>query len=338
MDRIVIWSADRGAKQVKATTRDACETRGKRSSPAAAARRWARRQAGEFRAGSAPAANHGADAADDTRGNRLDGVAEDGGRARPGVGQRERRGRRGRRWLLVALLLAAWGLLATVVASAILLAALPGVGDAQHRVDAVLQRHGGRAVGVPPPAKVAAAVVAVEDRRFYAHHGVDPQSLLRVAWAGLHGGQGDQGDQGGSTITQQLAKRIYTGERGGVLVKLAQIGLAIKLERQYTKEQILAMYLDAAYFGDGRWGVVRASEGYFGKPPQRMSWGETSMLAGLVQAPSADDPRIHLATAERRQRHVLDRLVANGTLDRAQADAAGRRMAAEAKALAFRTV
>jgi hypothetical protein len=265
----------------------------------------------------------------------LDGVAEDRGVARPGVGQRERRGRRGRRWLLVALLLAAGGLLATVVASAILLAALPGVGDAQHRVDVILQEHGGSAVAVPPPAKVAAAVIAVEDRRFYAHHGVDPQSLLRVAWAGLHGGQGDQG---GSTITQQLAKRIYTGDRGGVLVKLAQIGLAIKLERRYSKEQILAMYLDAAYFGDGRWGVVKASEGYFGKPPSRMNWGEASMLAGLVQAPSADDPRIHLATAERRQRHVLDRLVANGTLDRVQADAAGSRMAAEAKALGFRTV
>jgi hypothetical protein len=135
----------------------------------------------------------------------LEGVAQDGGRARPGVGQREGRGRRGRRWLLVALLLAAWALLATVVASAILLAALPGVGDAQHRVDVILKQHGGRAIGVPPPAKVAALVVAVEDRRFYAHHGVDPQSLLRVAWAGLRGGRGDQG---GSTITQQLAKRI----------------------------------------------------------------------------------------------------------------------------------
>ena len=258
-------------------------------------------------------------------------MAEDGGRARPGVGERERRGRR---WLLAALLRAAWGLRARVVVSAIRRAALPEGGDAPHRVDVLLQQHGGIAVGAPPPARVAAAVVAVEDRRFHSHHGVDPQSLLRVAWAGLRGGQGDQG---GSTITQQLAKRIYTGDRGGVMVKLAQVGLAFKLERQYSKEQILAMYLDAAYFGDGRWGVVRASEGYFNKPPDRLNWGEASMLAGLVQAPSADDPRIHLATAERRQRHVLDRLVANGTLDRAQADAAGREMAAEAKALGFRT-
>ena len=264
----------------------------------------------------------------------MDGVAEEGGRARSGVGQRERRRRRGRHRLLVALLTVAWVLLAAVVASALLLAALPGVGDARHRVDVILQQNGGRAVGVPPPAKVAAAVVAVEDRRFYAHRGVDPQSLLRVAWAGLRGGQGDQG---GSTITMQLAKRVYTGDRGGLLVKLRQVGLAIKLERQYSKEQILAMYLDDAYFGDGSWGVVRASEGYFGKPPDRLSWGEASMLAGLVQAPTADDPRVHLATAERRQRHVLDRLVADGTLTRAQADAAARGMAAEAKALGFRT-
>ncbi len=244
-----------------------------------------------------------------------------------------RRGR-GRRCLLIAALTAVWLLLAAAIASAILLAALPGVGDAQSRVAALLREHGGRSAGLPPPSRVAESVVAVEDRRFYAHHGIDPQSLLRVAWAGLRGGGGDQG---GSTISQQLAKRVYTGDRGSVMVKLAQLGLAIKLERRWSKEQILGMYLDAAYFGDGRWGVVRASEGYFGKPPQRLSWAEASLLAGLVQAPSAYDPRTHLAAAERRQRHVLDRLVATGTLSRAQADAAARRMAAEARRLGFTT-
>jgi membrane peptidoglycan carboxypeptidase len=252
------------------------------------------------------------------------------GEARPAA---PRRGR-GRRRLLVAALAAVWLLLAAAIVSAILLAALPGVGDAQSRVAAILREHGGRSAGLPPPSRVAESVVAVEDRRFYAHHGIDPQSLLRVAWAGL---RASGGDQGGSTITQQLAKRIYTGDRGGVMVKLAQLGLATKLERRWSKEQILGMYLDAAYFGDGRWGVVRASEGYFGKPPQRLSWAEASLLAGLVQAPSAYDPRTHLAAAERRQRHVLDRLVATGTLNRAQADDAARRMAAEARRLGFTT-
>jgi membrane peptidoglycan carboxypeptidase len=253
------------------------------------------------------------------------------GEARPAA---PRRGR-GRRRLLVAALAAVWLLLAAAIVSAILLTALPGVGDAQSRVAAILREHGGRSAGLPPPSRVAESVVAVEDRRFYAHHGIDPQSLLRVAWADL---RASGGDQGGSTITQQLAKRIYTGDRGGVMVKLAQVGLAIKLERRWSKEQILGMYLDAAYFGDGRWGVAQASEGYFGKPPQRLSWGEASLLAGLVQAPSAYDPRTHLAAAEHRQRHVLDRLVATGTLSRAQADAAARRMAAEARRLGFTTV
>ena len=252
------------------------------------------------------------------------------GEARPAA---PRRGR-GRRRLLVAALAVVWLLLAAAIVSAILLAALPGVGDAQSRVAAILREHGGRSAGLPPPSRVAESVVAVEDRRFYAHHGIDPQSLLRVVGAGL---RASGGDQGGSTITQQLAKRIYTGDRGGVMVKLAQLGLAIKLERRWSKEQILGMYLDAAYFGDGRWGVVRASEGYFGKPPQRLSWAEASLLAGLVQAPSAYDPRTHLAAAERRQRHVLDRLVATGTLSPAQADDAARQMAAEARRLGFTT-
>jgi membrane peptidoglycan carboxypeptidase len=268
----------------------------------------------------------------------LDRSVDEVGHARPdGEAHPAEPGRRrGRHWLRVAALLAAWLLLAAVITSAVLLAALPGVGDAQSRVAAILQQHGGRRVGVPPPSRVAESVVAVEDRRFYAHHGIDPQSLVRVAWAGLRAS--GAGDQGGSTITQQLAKRIYTGDRGGVLGKLAQLGLAIKLERRYSKTEILGMYLDAAYFGDGRWGVVQASEGYFGKPPQRLSWGEASLLAGLVQAPSAYDPRTHLAAAERRQRHVLDRLVAVGTLTQTQASTAARRMAAEAKRLGFTTV
>jgi membrane peptidoglycan carboxypeptidase len=269
-------------------------------------------------------------------GGRLDRAVEDVRHAGEGdAPPAEPRRGRGRRWLLVAALATAWLLLAAAIASAILLAALPGVGDAQSRVAAILRQHGGRSAGLPPPSRVAESVVAVEDRRFYAHHGIDPQSLLRVAWADLRASGG--GDQGGSTITQQLAKRVYTGDRGGVMVKLAQVGLAIKLERRWSKEQILGMYLDAAYFGDGRWGVVQASQGYFGKPPQRLSWGEASLLAGLVQAPSAYDPRTHLAAAERRQRHVLDRLVATGTLSRAQADAAARRMAAEARRLGFTT-
>jgi membrane peptidoglycan carboxypeptidase len=239
---------------------------------------------------------------------------------------------RGRRVALVVLLAGSMAVTA-VIAGVVLLAATPGVGDAQGRVAAILREHGGRSVGLPPPSRVAESVVAVEDRRFYAHHGVDPQSLVRVVWAGLRGG-GWQ-DQGGSTISQQLAKRLYTGAGGGLWGTLEQVGLAIKLDWRYSKAQILRMYLDSVYFGDGHWGVVQASQGYFGKPPARLSWGEASLLAGLVQAPSAYDPRVHLAAAEHRQHHVLDRLVAAGALRRAQANAASRRLAAEAGKLGF---
>ena len=249
--------------------------------------------------------------------------------------RRARTLRRVRRAALVAVLLAAGLVVAAVIAGAVLLAAVPGVGDAQGRVAAILREHQARSVGLPVPSRVAESVVAVEDRRFYAHHGVDPQSVVRVVWAGLRG-RGWQG-QGGATITQQLAKRLYTGDRGGLWGTLDQVGLAIKLERHYSKTQILRMYLDSVYFGDGHWGVVQASEGYFGEPPARLGWGEASLLAGLVQAPSAYDPKAHLAAAEYRQRHVLDRLVAAGILRRAQADSASRRLAAEAGRLGFAT-
>jgi membrane peptidoglycan carboxypeptidase len=254
------------------------------------------------------------------------------------VADRTPQGRRRRwhRWALAAGMSAGCLAVVVVVAAVVSLAALPGVGDAQGRVAAILREHGSRPLDSPLPSRVARAVVAVEDQRFYAHHGVDPQSVARVAWAGVTS-RGHR-DEGGSTITQQLAKGVYTGDRGGPLAKAEQVGLALKLEQRYSKAQILEMYLETVYFGAGHWGVVQASEGYFGKPPQRLSWGEASLLAGLVQAPSADDPRVHLAAAERRQRHVLDRLVATGVLSRTAADAAGRQFAVEAAQLGFTTV
>ena len=248
----------------------------------------------------------------------------------------ERRRERRRRRVLVGLLIAGCLAVTAMLGAMVLLSTLPGVGDAQARAAAIVREHDGRPVRLPLPVRVASSVVAVEDRRFYAHHGVDLRSVARVMWSGLLG-RGFQ-DQGGSTISQQLAKRLYTGDHSGLGVKLRQVGLAIKLERRYSKAEILRMYLDAVYFGGGHWGVARASEGYFGKPSARLSWGEASLLAGLVQAPSSYDPTVHLAAAERRQRHVLDRLVAAGVLSRAQADTASRQLASEARRLGFRTV
>jgi membrane peptidoglycan carboxypeptidase len=224
---------------------------------------------------------------------------------------------------------------ATVAAVAlwVWLALLPGVGDAPARAAAIMRAHHTRAVQVPASARIARAVVAVEDQRFYSHRGIDSHSLLRVAIHTLSG----SGDQGGATIDQQLAKLLYTGDRHDAAGKVEQLGLAFKLDHHYSKATLLNLYLNVTYWGDNHWGIAQASRGYFDKPPAALSWREASLLAGLLQAPSAYDPRGHLQAAQRRQRHVLDRLVATGTLSRTQADGAYRDLAHEAASHGFQT-
>jgi membrane peptidoglycan carboxypeptidase len=254
-----------------------------------------------------------------------------------GHDEREAKPRR-RRWgraVLIALgAIVCLGVLA-LLAGIALLTSLPGVSDAQDRTAAILESNHAVSVGLPLPSRLASSIVAVEDHRFYAHHGIDLPSVGRVAWAAVT--RRGTATQGGSTITMQLAKRLYTGDKGGWTLKVRQMGLAIKLEQRYTKTQILQMYLDSLYFGAGHWGAVQASEGYFHKPPQDLTWGEASLLAGLVQAPSLYDPHVHLSLAEQRQHHVLDRLVATGLLSRTQALAAGRSFQSEASQLGFGT-
>jgi penicillin-binding protein 1A len=192
---------------------------------------------------------------------------------------------------------------------------LPGVGDAPRRVRAELRAHHGTPLAALP-ARAAAAVVAVEDGRYWHHGAVDPQAVGRALVDTVaHPGR----DAGGSTIAQQLAKVLYVGGAHGPVATLRAIGLAFKLEHRYTKAQILGMYLDSVYLGQGHWGFEAASEGYFGVPARRLSWGEASLLAGLPQAPSADDPVTHFAAARARLREVLRRLVATGRLSAAQA-------------------
>jgi membrane peptidoglycan carboxypeptidase len=128
-------------------------------------------------------------------------------------------------------------------------------------------------------------------------------------------------DPGGSTIAQQLAKQLY-GHGSGLGETLREVGLGVKLSLRYTKPQILDMYLNAVYYGHGYWGDVAAANGYFGRAPYALDWAQASLLAGLPQAPSAYDPLEHLQLAKERQHHVLDRLVANGYLTKAEANAA----------------
>jgi len=164
------------------------------------------------------------------------------------------------------------------------------------------------------------AVVAVEDEHFYSN------VLLNIfdgaARAGLTALR-RRGDPGGSTIAQQLAKQLYPSG-GGFGSTLAQVGLGLKLSLSYSKSRILEMYLNAIYFGNGYWGYATACRGYFGVSPDRLSWAEAAILAGLPQAPSDYDPVTHYALAKQRQHEVLNQLVANHVLTAAQSAAAYR--------------
>jgi membrane carboxypeptidase/penicillin-binding protein PbpC len=223
-------------------------------------------------------------------------------------------GRRVRRALLIVVLV----IVALLAAGAGLLWSLPSVGDAPARVRSVLAEHHGTAIGVPPPTRLGEAVVAVEDRYFYSNFVINILfGAGRAALATLR----TSGDPGGSTITQQLAKQLY-GKGSGLAGVLRQIGLAVKLSLSYSKPQILTMYLNAIYFGNGYWGCAAAARGYFHTSPYRLTWAEASMLAGLPQAPSAYDPIEHLELAKERQLEVLNQLVATHVLTPREAEAA----------------
>ncbi|MDA8049896.1 MAG: transglycosylase domain-containing protein [Rhodospirillales bacterium] len=181
-------------------------------------------------------------------------------------------------------------------------------------------KHGIGYPGPPAPARFAEALVATEDHRFYSpvDPGIDPVAVLRVILGRITG----HGGQGGSTIEQQLAKMLYTPGRTGPGVKLEQLALAVKLNFAYSKAEILSLYAEAAYYGDGYYGLRAASRGYFGVEPALLSWPEAAMLAGVVNAPALDDPRTHPAAARAREIHVFKRLVAVGDLTPAEAKAA----------------
>jgi membrane peptidoglycan carboxypeptidase len=211
--------------------------------------------------------------------------------------------------VLVAVLLAA---------GAIYVLTLPGVGDAEARVDRILALHHGVPGGTAPPSKLGTAVVDVEDEHFYSNPFVNVfDGAGRAALATLQTSQ----DPGGSTLPQQLAKQLYP-HGSGVGGTLEEIGLGVKLSLRYSHAQVLQMYLDSVYYGHGYWGDVAAAQGYFGRDPRALTWAQAALLAGLPQAPSAYDPLVHYSLAKLRQRHVLDQLVVNHALTRAQADAA----------------
>jgi penicillin-binding protein 1A len=166
---------------------------------------------------------------------------------------------------------------------------------------------GGAAVAIGElPDYAPNAFIAIEDRRFYSHRGVDPFGIARALVADIfHRGAA----QGGSTITQQLAKNLFLTQERTVTRKLQEIVLALWLEHKFSKTQILELYLNRVYFGAGAYGIEGAAQRYFGKSARHLTLAEAAMLAGLVQAPSRLAPSRNPAGAERRAAIVLADMV-----------------------------
>ncbi|MBN8755268.1 MULTISPECIES: penicillin-binding protein 1A [Variovorax] len=162
------------------------------------------------------------------------------------------------------------------------------------------------------------AVLAVEDARFYDHGGVDYKGFLRAAVASLKGGR----KQGASTITMQVARNVYLSSERTMSRKTYEILLALRLEQQLTKDQILEIYLNQIYLGNRAYGFAAAAETYFGKPLQDVTIAEAAMLAGLPKAPGANNPVANPRRARARQLYVIDRMQETGFITAEQAAAA----------------
>ncbi len=169
------------------------------------------------------------------------------------------------------------------------------------------------------------ATLATEDRRFYDHFGIDVVGTLRALASNA---QGERGTQGGSSITQQLAKNLFLSSERTIERKIVEAFLAVWLEWNYSKDQILKLYFDRAYMGGGNYGVTAASEFYFGKRVQDINLAEAAMLAGMFKAPGNYAPHVDLAAARGRANLVLANLVAAGFLTEGQVTAARRHPAA----------
>lgn len=161
------------------------------------------------------------------------------------------------------------------------------------------------------------AVIAVEDKRFFKHPGVDLLSTARALYHDLLAGELIEG---GSTITQQLAKNMYYTQEKKFTRKVAEIFTAFALEQEFSKEEILEAYVNSIYFGDGYYSVGQASYGYFGIEPEEMDAAQCTLLAGIPNAPSAYSPTVNPALAKQRQKQVLNQMVACDYLSQAEAD------------------
>lgn len=179
---------------------------------------------------------------------------------------------------------------------------------------------GGRTITIREvPPYLPRAFVAIEDRRFYSHWGIDPVGIARAVMRNLSG-RGVV--QGGSTLTQQLAKNLFLTPDRTASRKIQEAILALWLEQTYTKDQILELYLNRVYFGSGAYGVEAAAQKYFGKSARSVSIAEAAMLGGLVQAPSRLSPNRNPEAAEKRAQLVLAAMAEQGFVSESSAKSA----------------
>jgi 1A family penicillin-binding protein len=171
------------------------------------------------------------------------------------------------------------------------------------------------------PKALRAAIIATEDARFYSHHGVDPTGIGRAIYQNFRHGRIVEG---GSTITQQLAKVLFLTPDKSLDRKLKEAVLALELERRYSKDRILELYLNQIYFGQGAFGVEAAARTFFGKSVSELTLAESALLAGLPKAPTTYSPFDHPDAAKRRRAIVLARMVDTGVVKPAEAKRANQ--------------
>lgn len=169
------------------------------------------------------------------------------------------------------------------------------------------------------PIKYQQAIIAVEDHRYKEHGAIDLIAIGRAIWVNI---THFELREGGSTITQQVAKNLYFIEDNSnpIKRKVAEIFMAFKLESEYSKDDILEMYVNTIYFGDGYYGIKQACNGYLEKEPQNMTLYESTMMAGIPNAPSVYAPTVNPDLTKKRQQKVIDSMVEYGYLTQEEAN------------------
>ena len=179
-------------------------------------------------------------------------------------------------------------------------------------------RHTGHYVPIDQiPLTLRQAVIAVEDTRFLSHHGFDIEGILRASLVNLQYGEIEEG---ASTITQQLVKNLFLSQERSFGRKAEELILSLDMEANYSKDEIMELYLNTIYFGSGYYGIQDASKGYFDKKPEELNLAEASMLAGLPNAPSLYSPYVDFMMAKKRQFIVLDAMLRAGYITKEQAE------------------